>query len=55
MIIHQELALVPYMSIQENIFLGNQKKKGIAIDADEQRRIAYDVMRKVGLDETRTP
>ena len=50
-IIHQELALVPYMSIQENIFLGNQKKKGIAIDADEQRRIAYDVMRKVGLDE----
>lgn len=50
-IIHQELALVPYMSIQENIFLGNQKRKGIVIDADEQRRVAYDVMRKVGLDE----
>lgn len=50
-IIHQELALVPYMSIQENIFLGNQKRRGIAIDADEQRRVAYDVMRKVGLDE----
>lgn len=50
-IIHQELALVPYMSIQENIFLGNQRTRGIAIDADEQRRIALDVMGKVGLDE----
>ena len=50
-IIHQELALVPYMSIQENIFLGNQIKKGIAIDADEQRRIARKVMDTVGLHE----
>lgn len=50
-IIHQELALVPYMSIEENIFLGNQRTKGVAIDADEQRRVALDVMRKVGLDE----
>ena len=24
MIIHQELALVPYLSIAENIFLGNE-------------------------------
>ena len=51
-IIHQELALVPYMSIQENIFLGNQKKKGVAIDADEQRRIAKRVMETVGLSES---
>ena len=50
-IIHQELALVPYMSIEENIFLGNQRTKGVAIDADDQRRVALDVMRKVGLDE----
>ncbi|MBM6699448.1 sugar ABC transporter ATP-binding protein [Bifidobacterium pullorum subsp. saeculare] len=50
-IIHQELALVPYMTIEENIFLGNQRTKGIAIDADEQRRIALDVMGTVGLDE----
>lgn len=50
-IIHQELALVPYMSIQENIFLGNQIKKGIAIDSDAQRREALRVMKLVGLDE----
>ena len=50
-IIHQELALVPYMSIQENIFLGNQIKKGIAIDADAQRKEALRVMNMVGLDE----
>jgi putative multiple sugar transport system ATP-binding protein len=51
-IIHQELALVPYMSIQENLFLGNQKKKGIAIDADEQRKVARQVMSTVGLNES---
>jgi putative multiple sugar transport system ATP-binding protein len=50
-IIHQELALVPYMSIQENIFLGNQIKKGIAIDADAQRKEALRVMNMVGLSE----
>ncbi len=50
-IIHQELALVPYMSIQENIFLGNQIKKGIAIDTDAQRKEALRVMNLVGLDE----
>ena len=26
MIIHQELALVPYLSIAENIFLGNERR-----------------------------
>ncbi|QOL34620.1 sugar ABC transporter ATP-binding protein [Bifidobacterium lemurum] len=51
-IIHQELALVPYMSIEENIFLGNQHRKGIAIDADAQRKIALEVMKKVGLEES---
>ncbi|MDK7345661.1 sugar ABC transporter ATP-binding protein [Bifidobacterium dentium] len=50
-IIHQELALVPYMSIQENIFLGNQIKKGIAIDTDAQRKEALRVMNLVGLNE----
>lgn len=50
-IIHQELALVPYMSILENIFLGNQKRKGIAIDRDAQRKEAKRVMDIVGLKE----
>ena len=34
-IIHQELALVPYMTIGENMFLGNERGKAAAIDWDE--------------------
>jgi putative multiple sugar transport system ATP-binding protein len=50
-IIHQELALVPYMSIADNIFLGNPIMKGIAIDDDAQRKKAQEVLNQVGLDE----
>ena len=31
-IIHQELALIPYMTIGENMFLGNERGKKSAID-----------------------
>ena len=31
-IIHQELALIPYMSIAENVFLGNERKHGGVVD-----------------------
>jgi putative multiple sugar transport system ATP-binding protein len=50
-IIHQELALSPFLSIAENIFLGNQQKKGIKIDWNKTRLKALEIMRKVGLDE----
>lgn len=50
-IIHQELALVPYMTIAQNIFLGNPIKKGIFVNDTEQRKIAKEVMDTVGLDE----
>jgi putative multiple sugar transport system ATP-binding protein len=33
-IIHQELALVPYMTIAENMFLGNERGKIYRIDWD---------------------
>ena len=36
--IHQELALVPYMSIGENMFLGNEQGKKSAIDWDKTDR-----------------
>ncbi len=50
-IIHQELALSPYMSIAENIFLGNEKKtvKGV-IDWNKTRAGAIEVLHKVGLE-----
>src|SRR5690606_7417311 len=51
-IIHQELALVPYLSIAENIFLGNeQANKGI-IDWNETIVKAREVLQKVGLNES---
>ena len=50
-IIHQELALVPMLSITENIFLGNERAKAGIIDwnANETRTAA--LLKKVGLSE----
>jgi putative multiple sugar transport system ATP-binding protein len=51
-IIHQELALVPYLSIAENIFLGNERKgRGGLIDWNTANAEAAALLRRVGLDE----
>lgn len=50
-IIHQELALVPLLSIAENIFLGNEQATGGVIDWDETRDGARKLLGMVGLDE----
>ncbi|MFC5005051.1 multiple monosaccharide ABC transporter ATP-binding protein [Dactylosporangium cerinum] len=50
-IIHQELALVPGMSITENLFLGNEPKKFGAIDWQAANKKAYELMALVGLKE----
>jgi putative multiple sugar transport system ATP-binding protein len=46
-IIHQELALVPYLSIAENIFLGNEKAKYTVIDWDETIKDAAQLLERV--------
>ena len=51
-IIHQELALIPYMSIGENMFLGNERGKSYAIDWDETYGEADKYLKTVGLDES---
>ena len=51
-IIHQELALVPYMSIGENMFLGNERGKAAAIDWDTTYAEADKYLRIVGLTES---
>ena len=51
-IIHQELALVPYMTIGENMFLGNERGKAFAIDWDETYDKADKYLRIVGLQES---
>ena len=51
-IIHQELALIPYMSIGENMFLGNERGKAFALDWDTTYAEADKYLRIVGLTES---
>ncbi|MDQ0692024.1 multiple monosaccharide ABC transporter ATP-binding protein [Arthrobacter sp. W4I7] len=55
-IIHQELALIPELSITENIFLGNEPTKRGVIDWAEARLRSLDLLARVGLrDDPDTP
>jgi putative multiple sugar transport system ATP-binding protein len=48
-IIHQELALEPYLSIGENIFLGNERAKNYFINWDRTYVEAAELLKRVGL------
>ncbi|MCX5477510.1 sugar ABC transporter ATP-binding protein [Kaistia geumhonensis] len=48
-IIHQELALVPMLSITENIFLGNEQARWGVIDWNANERRTRELLGKVGL------
>ncbi|MFN3866149.1 MAG: ATP-binding cassette domain-containing protein, partial [Demequina sp.] len=50
-IIHQELALSPYLSIAENIFLGNERASRGVIDWHETNKRAAELLKRVGLNE----
>lgn len=50
-IIHQELALIPYLSIGENIFIGNERAKSGIISWKETHKKATGLLKKVGLNE----
>ncbi len=43
-IIHQELVLVPHMTVAENIFLGREPKKGAFIDMGKMNREAQELL-----------
>ena len=51
-IIHQELALIPELSIGENMFLGNERKGRFGIDWDRTYHEARTHMDQVGLKES---
>lgn len=51
-IIHQELALVPYLSIAENMFLGNERGHSYSIDWNETYAKADELLKIVGLQES---
>ncbi len=51
-IIHQELAMVPYMTIGENMFLGNERGSVARVNWDETYNKADEHLRVVGLRES---
>ncbi len=51
-IIHQELALSPYLSIAENIYLGNERAKRSVIDWNKTNSDAAKLLAQVGLSES---
>jgi putative multiple sugar transport system ATP-binding protein len=53
-IIHQELALIPFLSIAENLFLGNERSKNGVIDWNESISKTAELLEKVGLHESPT-
>ena len=50
-IIHQELALIPYMTIAENMFLGNERGTKYKIDWNETNSRSSELLKTVGLKE----
>jgi putative multiple sugar transport system ATP-binding protein len=48
-IIYQELALIPEMTVYENIFLGHEIKKGFLVDWNETVQRASEMLKKVKL------
>ncbi|EGG36357.1 multiple monosaccharide ABC transporter ATP-binding protein [Paenibacillus sp. HGF5] len=50
-IIHQELALIPYLSIAENIYLGNERAEKGIMNWNETMMGAKELLDKVGLSE----
>jgi putative multiple sugar transport system ATP-binding protein len=53
-IIHQELALVPLLSIAENLFLGHEVAKNGVINWPQAYQMTEALLKKVGLDEVPT-
>ena len=48
-IIYQELALIPELTVYENIFLGHEIKSGLIINWNETIKRAGEMLKKVGL------
>jgi ribose transport system ATP-binding protein len=49
-LIHQELRLLPDLSIAENIFVGHLPRKGFFIDREKMNRRAAEQLHRLGLD-----
>lgn len=50
--VHQEISVVPVMTVAQYMFLGREKKKGIFIDDRAMEKDAEEFLEKIGLDIT---
>ena len=48
--IHQELNLIPHLSVADNIFIGREFMKGKILDVKKQENVAKNYLDEVGLD-----
>lgn len=48
--VYQELNLIPYLSVAENIFYGNELKKGIFINKAAMREKSKSILNSLGVD-----
>jgi len=48
-IIHQELELIPYLTVAENIFLGREPKKGFLVDFKRLNEKTEEIMNRLGV------
>ncbi len=48
--IHQELNLIPDMTIAENMFAGREMKKGCIVRKQQQNRAAGEALKRIGLE-----
>jgi ribose transport system ATP-binding protein len=49
-IIHQELNLMPHLTVAENIYIGREPIKGLFLDKKKANRDAWELMKSLGLD-----
>jgi ribose transport system ATP-binding protein len=49
-VIYQEFSLVPGLTVAQNIFLGQEPRRGLRIDTRAARRSARELLRTLGLD-----
>lgn len=47
--IHQELNTIPYMTVEENLFLNKEKTSGFFLNKKEMRNQSIEVMAKLGI------
>lgn len=49
-VMHQELNLIPALSVRENLFLGQERARGGWVLRAEERRLAAEVFRRLGVE-----